>query len=128
MKLTQLIRTGGKARLATYLIALWKLFKHPQTPKPAKWVAIAVVAYALSPIDLIPDFSPVLGLLDDLVLVPLGIALAVRLTPAPLWDAVFREAESSALRLPRFWSGAVFIGLVWVALLGLLAWLVYRAA
>ncbi|HEV7913147.1 MAG TPA: DUF1232 domain-containing protein, partial [Albitalea sp.] len=47
--------------MLTYLIALWKLFKHPQTPWTAKWVAIAVIAYAASPIDLIPDFIPILG-------------------------------------------------------------------
>ena len=57
------------ARVRVYLVALWKLFKHPQTPKPAKWGAAAVLAYALSPIDLIPDFVPVLGLLDDIVIV-----------------------------------------------------------
>lgn len=116
-----------KSRLAIYLTALWKLFKHPDTPKPAKWMAIAVIAYALSPIDLIPDFIPVLGLLDDVVIVPLGIALAVRLTPKPLWDEVFREAQASPMSLPRMLSGAVFIGLVWAVLVGLLGWWVYRA-
>ncbi|MBW8829018.1 MAG: DUF1232 domain-containing protein [Burkholderiales bacterium] len=121
------IGSGAKARLGTYLIALWKLFKHPATPKPAKWIAIAVIAYALSPIDLIPDFIPVLGLLDDVIIVPLGIALAVKLTPKPLWDEVFRQAQASSIRLPRMLSGAVFIGLVWVVVVGLLGWWVYRA-
>jgi uncharacterized membrane protein YkvA (DUF1232 family) len=116
-----------KTRLATYLTALWKLFKHPDTPKPAKWIAIAVIAYALSPVDLIPDFIPVLGLLDDVIIVPLGIALAVRLTPKPLWDEVLREAQASPIRLPRMLSGAVFIGLVWAVVVGLLGWWVYRA-
>ena len=67
MRLARLFRAANTQRLATYLIALWKLFQHPQTPKPAKWVAIFVLAYALSPIDLIPDFIPVLGPLDDVV-------------------------------------------------------------
>lgn len=123
----KLIGSGHKNRLATYLIALWKLFKHPDTPKPAKWIAMAVIAYALSPIDLIPDFIPVLGLLDDVIIVPLGIALAVRLTPKPLWDEVFRQAQASNLRLPRMWSGAVLVALVWAVVLGLLAWWVWRA-
>jgi uncharacterized membrane protein YkvA (DUF1232 family) len=101
---------------------MWKLCTHPQTPRAARWTAIAVVAYALSPIDLIPDFIPVLGQLDDLIIVPLGIALAVKLTPRPLWDACLREAEQSAQKLPRIWWGALLIGAVWVALLGLLAW------
>jgi len=121
------IGSGAKARLGTYLFALWKLFKHPATPKPAKWIAIAVIAYALSPIDLIPDFIPVLGLLDDVIIVPLGIALAVKLTPKPLWDEVFRQAQASSIRLPRMLSGAVFIGLVWAVVAGLLGWWVYRA-
>jgi uncharacterized membrane protein YkvA (DUF1232 family) len=122
MKSRELVPLHSRARITTYLLALWKLFKHPQTPRAARWTAIAVVAYALSPIDLIPDFIPVLGQLDDLIIVPLGIALAVRLTPRPLWDACLREAELSAQKLPRIWWGALLIGAVWVALLGLLAW------
>ena len=110
------------ARIRIHLIALWKLFQHPQTPRAAKWVAIAVIAYAVSPIDLIPDFIPVLGLLDDVIIVPLGIALAVRLTPRPLWEAMLRDAEASAQKLPALWWGAALIVLVWALLLGLLAW------
>jgi uncharacterized membrane protein YkvA (DUF1232 family) len=109
-------------RIRVRLIALWKLFKHPQTPRAAKWVAIAVIAYAVSPIDLIPDFIPVLGLLDDMIIVPLGIALAVRLTPQPLWEAMLREAEASAQRLPKMWWGAALVVVAWVLLLGLLGW------
>lgn len=112
-------------RLATYLIALWKLFKHPETPRAAKLVAIAVIAYAVSPIDLIPDFIPVLGQLDELILLPLGVALAVRLTPRPLWEARLREAEASAERLPSMWWGALAIALVWLVMFGLfVGWLV----
>jgi len=122
MKPTRLIRTGGKVRLATYLIALWKLFNHPQTPRGAKWVAIAVLAYAVSPIDLIPDFIPILGQLDDIVLVPLGIALAVRLTPKPLWEARLREAEDSVQKLPNLWWGTAFIVIVWAVLIGVVVW------
>ncbi|OYU77021.1 MAG: hypothetical protein CFE45_31150, partial [Burkholderiales bacterium PBB5] len=55
-------------QLRVQLLALWLLFRHPATPRPVKWVAMAVLAYALSPIDLIPDFIPVLGQLDDLLL------------------------------------------------------------
>ena len=59
--------------------------KDPRVPWVAKAVLVLVVAYALSPIDLIPDFIPVLGLLDDLILLPLGIALAIRLMPKDVW-------------------------------------------
>ena len=126
-KLSRLLRFANAARLATYLIALWKLARHPETPRAAKWVALAVLAYAVSPIDLIPDFIPVLGQLDELVLVPLGVALAVKLTPRPLWEARLREAEASSEKLPRYWWGAVLIVLIWVALLGLLVWWLVRA-
>ncbi|WKB52190.1 YkvA family protein [Eleftheria terrae] len=121
-KLTRLVRTADKARLATYLIALWKLFQHPETPRLAKCVAVAVLAYAVSPIDLIPDFIPVLGQLDDLVLLPLGVALAVKLTPRPLWEARLREAEATRSKLPRILWGAGLIVLLWLVLFGLFLW------
>jgi uncharacterized membrane protein YkvA (DUF1232 family) len=121
-KVGRLVRMANTARLATYLIALWKLFKHPETPRAAKIVAVVVLAYLVSPIDLIPDFIPVLGQLDDLVIVPLGIALVTRLTPKPLWEARMREAEASREKLPRLWWGAAAIVALWVLLLGLFAW------
>lgn len=125
MKLARLLRAANPGRLATYLLALWKLFRHPATPLPAKIVAVAVLGYALSPIDLIPDFIPLLGQLDDLILIPLGVALVVKLTPAPLWEARLSEAEVSADKLPRLWWGAALIVLLWLVLLGLfVAWLV----
>ncbi len=92
MKIFRLFRAANTVRLATWLIALWKLFKHPDTPRAAKWVAIFVLGYALSPI--------------DLIIIPLGVALAVRLTPKPLWEARMREAEASREKLPRLWWGA----------------------
>jgi uncharacterized membrane protein YkvA (DUF1232 family) len=116
------------ARARVYLIALWKLARHPQTPPAAKWLAFAVIAYAVSPIDLIPDFIPILGLLDDLVIVPLGVALVVRLTPKPLWQSVLAEAENSAQTLPSMWWGAILIALVWLVVLGLLAWGLFSLA
>ncbi|MET0334938.1 MAG: DUF1232 domain-containing protein [Rhizobacter sp.] len=121
-KVGKLVRAANKARLATYLIALWKLFKHPHTPRAAKFVAVAVLAYVLSPIDLIPDFIPVLGQLDDLLIVPLGIALVTRLTPRPLWESLLREAEASREKLPRLWWAALLIVAVWLLLFGLFVW------
>ncbi len=124
-RFSRLFKRANAARLATYLIALWKLFKHPQTPLAAKLVAIAVIAYAVSPIDLIPDFIPVIGQLDELILLPLGVALAIKLCPKPLWEARLLEAEASAERLPRMWWGALVIALIWLVLLGLfVGWLV----
>lgn len=125
-KVGKLLRAANAARLATYVVALWKLFKHPQTPRSAKLVAIAVLAYVLSPIDLIPDFIPVLGQLDDLVIVPLGIALVTRLTPKPLWEAQLREAELSTEKLPKLWWGVALVVLVWATLFALFVWWLIR--
>ena len=126
-RFTNLFNYANRARLATLLLALWKLFKHPDTPLAPKLVAIAVLAYAVSPIDLIPDFIPVLGLLDDIVLLPIGVALAVRLTPAHLWRARLAEAELGAEKLPRLWWGAVAIVLLWLLMLGGLGWWLWTA-
>jgi uncharacterized membrane protein YkvA (DUF1232 family) len=120
--LDKIVRHSNRARLATRLLALWKLMRHRDTPRAPKVIAVLVLAYALSPIDLIPDFIPVLGLLDDLILVPMGIALVMRLTPSHLWQARMAEAEASAEKLPRVWWGAGLIVLVWLLLLGLFIW------
>jgi uncharacterized membrane protein YkvA (DUF1232 family) len=122
MKLARVFGALKLTRLRVYLVALWKLFKHPQAPRAAKWVAFAVLAYAVSPIDLIPDFIPVLGQLDDLVIVPLGIALVVRLTPKPLWQGLLLDAEQSSQKLPSMWWGTALIVLVWALLFGLFVW------
>lgn len=114
-----LVRHVHRARLATRLLALWKLMRHRDTPRAPKLIALLVLAYALSPIDLIPDFIPVLGQLDDLILLPLGIALAVRLTPPHLWQARLAEAEASTERLPRLWWGVLLVLLAWLVLIGL---------
>lgn len=118
----KLLKFANGAQLATLLLALWKLFKHPDTPRMPKLVAIAVLAYALSPIDLIPDFIPVLGMLDDLLLVPLGVALVIKLTPPHLWQARLVEAQAGAGKLPHLVWGAVIVVLVWALLLAGLGW------
>jgi uncharacterized membrane protein YkvA (DUF1232 family) len=76
--------------------ALWIAYRDPRTPLAAKIVAAIVIGYALSPIDLIPDVIPVLGYLDDLVLVPLGVALAVRLIPTTVWQDALAEADRAS--------------------------------
>jgi uncharacterized membrane protein YkvA (DUF1232 family) len=120
--LSKIAHHANKARLATRLLALWKLVRHRDTPRAPKLIALLVLAYALSPIDLIPDFIPVIGLLDDIILVPMGIALAVRLTPPHLWQARMAEAEASADKLPKLWWGVLLIALIWLVLLGLFGW------
>ena len=97
------------------VVALWFAARDPRTPWAAKAVAAMVAAYALSPIDLIPDFVPVLGYVDDLLIVPLGIMLALRLVPPPLM-AEFRRRAAEADR-PTSKVAAMAIVTVWLALL-----------
>ena len=103
MKALKLMAVANKAKLFHYLTALWLLMKDSRTPLAAKLVAGVVVAYALSPIDLIPDFIPVLGLLDDVILVPLGVALAVKLVPPPLWAEMRQRADGLLLAAFIYW-------------------------
>lgn len=94
--------------------------RDPRLPWAARLLALAVVAYALSPIDLIPDFIPVLGLLDDLLIVPLGLALVLRLTPPAVLDAA-RRRVAAAGRLPASRVAALAIVALWLLLVGLAA-------
>ncbi len=122
--LARWFKLGAAAQLRVRLLALWKLLKHPRTPRAAKWVAFAVIAYAVSPIDLIPDFIPVLGFLDELLLLPLGVALVVRLTPSAVWQDCLTQAQASSEKLPRLWWGALAVLATWFIVLGLFAaWL-----
>ena len=126
MKSLKLFAIANKATLIHYLTALWLLLKDPRTPLAAKLVAGVVVAYALSPIDLIPDFIPVLGLLDDVILVPLGVALAVKLVPPPLWTEMRQQAENFQGRLPKMMWGLLIVAAIWLVLLtAFIYWLVH---
>lgn len=97
------------------VIAIWLAAKDARTPWPARILAICVAAYALSPIDLIPDFVPVLGYLDDLLIVPLGILAVVALIPPSLM-ADYRAAASVIAAKPTSRVGLVVIVLLWVLL------------
>jgi len=114
-------------RLKRDVLALWIAARDPRTPVLAKLVAASVAAYALSPIDLIPDFIPVLGLLDDLLIVPLGIVLAIRLIPPDLMHA-FRQAATQRADRPISRAGLAVILSIWLgAGLWLAAWLIQRS-
>lgn len=92
--------------------------RDPRVPRHAKLVAAAVAAYALSPIDLIPDFVPVIGHLDDVVIVPLGLWLALRLIPPEVLTALRQQAVETQLPKSRV-TAAVVIGLWLAGLLGM---------
>ncbi|ARM88007.1 hypothetical protein RHEC894_CH01693 [Rhizobium sp. CIAT894] len=102
------------------IVALWLSARDRRVPWYAKAVAGAVAAYALSPVDLIPDFIPVLGYLDDLLIVPLGILLATRLVPAEVMSELRAEAARRIER-PSGRAGLIFILAVWLTCIIFLA-------
>jgi uncharacterized membrane protein YkvA (DUF1232 family) len=108
------------------VFALYLAVRDPRVPWPVKLLAGLVAAYALSPIDLIPDFVPVLGYLDDVILLPLGLLLVVRLIPRPVMDDLRRQATQRIdQRPPRSRAAGVVIVAIWYLLaLGaaLVAW------
>ncbi len=104
------------------VVALWIAARDTRTPFLARLLAAAVAAYALSPIDLIPDVIPVLGLLDDLLIVPLGIMLAIRLVPPALMSE-FRGRAALRTDRPVSRAGVIFIVILWCVAAAGLIWL-----
>jgi uncharacterized membrane protein YkvA (DUF1232 family) len=104
--------------------ALYLASRDPRVPWYAKALAVVVVGYALSPIDLIPDFIPVLGCLDDLILLPLGIVIVIRLIP-PALMAEHRELAAAAQEQPVSRTAAVVIAGAWTAAVALCGWSIY---
>ena len=112
-------------RLKAETYALYLAYRDPRVPWYARLVVVCVVGYALSPIDLIPDFIPVLGYVDDLFLVPMGIALAIRLIPSPVMEDCRRRAQDAVRGdLPVSRWVTVAIVAIWLALAGIaVVWL-----
>lgn len=118
--LARLKERASRLKAETY--ALYLAARHPGTPWYAKLLVAAVVAYALSPIDLIPDFVPILGYLDDLILIPLGIFLAIRIIPRPILEECRVQAQQIiASGKPVSRVAATIIVAIWIALAALCA-------
>jgi uncharacterized membrane protein YkvA (DUF1232 family) len=117
---------GWARRTKRDVVAVYFAARDARTPWPVRCLAVAVAAYALIPIDLSPDFIPVLGYLDDLLIVPLGLLLVVRLLPGPvLQDA--RDKAAGVLERPRSRIAALVFVLVWLACAGAAVyWWVHR--
>lgn len=107
-------------RIRTEAHAVWLAARDPRTPLYAKLFGLLIAAYALSPIDLIPDFIPVIGLLDDAILIPLGVWLFEKMI-APDQFAEHRTKAEIATQRPVSWGGVLIVVLLWGAL-ALLAW------
>ncbi|MGD8352558.1 MAG: DUF1232 domain-containing protein [Pseudomonadota bacterium] len=109
------------------IMVLYLAARDPRVPWYAKVLAALVAAYALSPIDPIPDFIPVLGYLDDLIVLPLGISVAIRMIPVDVRADLRQQAEEKMLTRPRSRAAAVIIILVWLLLaLILIRWFLTR--
>ena len=120
------LRRGARA-IKRDTLALYLAARHPETPWYAKALAVVIVGYALSPIDLIPDFIPVLGYLDDVILLPIAIVLCIRLIPAHMLADCRTEADVRfADGKPASRPAAVVIVLIWLALLILAAIWIWR--
>lgn len=105
------------------VIAIWLASRDPRTPWAARLLAICVAAYALSPVDLIPDFVPILGYLDDLLIVPLGISAVLRLMPPALMSE-YRATAATIADRPVSRAGLVAIICLWLVFaVALLTWL-----
>lgn len=103
--------------------AVWLAARDPRTPLPARLLGLLIAAYALSPIDLIPDFIPVLGLVDDAILIPIGVWVFEKLTPAPILAEHRATAEAASQRPKSPW-GILIVIAIWAAL----AWLAWSVA
>lgn len=113
--------------LKTEVYALYLAYRDPRVPWYARLFAACVVAYAFSPIDLIPDPIPVLGYLDDLVLIPLGIWLALKMIPAPVMAGCrIRAQQELTAGKPVNWVAAGIIIAIWIGLAALAAVIVWR--
>jgi uncharacterized membrane protein YkvA (DUF1232 family) len=114
-------------QLKLELFAIYLAYRDPRVPLRARIFAACVVGYAFSPIDLIPDVIPILGQLDDLVLVPLGVAIALKMIPAPVMLEC-REQARAKLRQdkPTNWIGAAVIVGIWLLLAALTIALIAR--
>jgi uncharacterized membrane protein YkvA (DUF1232 family) len=102
-------------QLRTEVVALYLASKHPRTPWYAKAVATLIIGYALSPIDLIPDFIPMVGYLDDFIIIPAGIALLIKIIPRDILEECRAKAQSDALnRKSKNWVAGVVIVFIWL--------------
>lgn len=106
-------------QLKQHTLTVYFAARDPRTPVLVRLLAVLVAAYALSPIDLIPDFIPVIGYLDDLILIPLGLALVVRLTPPEVMASARLQAQEASTR-PVSYPAAAFVIVVWLIVLWLL--------
>ncbi|SRR5688572_15286999 len=112
--------------LKRHTLVVYFAARDPRTPWLVRLLALLVAAYALSPIDLIPDFIPVLGYLDDLVIVPLGVLLVLKLVPPEVTRSA-REQALAAVEMPVSRASAAIVVAIWVAIVGVFGLWVWQS-
>jgi uncharacterized membrane protein YkvA (DUF1232 family) len=112
--------------LKSEVYALYLACRDPRTPWYAKALAAIILGYALSPIDLIPDFIPVLGYLDDLVIVPAGIALLIKVIPGEILEECRERARNTPREKLKNWTAGAIIILIWIVAIGITLRLVWK--
>ena len=126
MKLIEKAKETSK-ELKRDIKAIYFAYKRPELPWYTKTLAAVVVGYALSPIDLIPDFIPILGYLDDLVLIPLGIYFVVKLIPEDIMDQCRVQSEESFKNSkPKGWIAGSVIALLWIFIIFAIALKIFK--
>ena len=116
MKLLEKLKIKVK-NLKKEIIALYYAYRHPRMPVLPKIIILFTIGYALSPIDLIPDFIPILGYLDDLLILPVLITLSIKLIPHEIMEESRRKAENQPLQLKKNWFFAIVFVLIWIIVL-----------
>jgi len=118
---------GRVRQLKTEAYAIYLASKDPRVPWYAKALVVFVVAHTFSPIDLIPDFIPVLGYVDDLIVTPLGIALALKMIPEPVMAECRQRAQATLeQQKPTSWAGAAIVIAIWILAAALATVIVVR--
>lgn len=122
MNLSSLRKKAGQLKL--HVLTIYFASRDPGMPLAVKCLALLVTAYALSPIDLIPDFIPVIGFLDDLILIPLGLSLVIRFTPPQVMESAQIKAKKCNEK-PVSYTAALVIIVIWLIVLFVTAnWLI----
>lgn len=126
MKILKTWKTWAE-NLRLQIYTMYYAYKDPRTPWYAKAFGAVVIAYAFSPVDLIPDFVPILGYLDDLILIPLGIALAVKLIPKEILTKCAQQAQGRIdCERPVNWIAGGIIIAIWITIIGTVVFMVLR--
>lgn len=110
-------------KLKIEIFALYFAYRDPRVPWYAKAFITAIVGYALSPIDLIPDFIPVLGYIDDLIIIPAAISLALKMVPEEVLEECRKKAQSESVG--DHWVAAIVIILIWLVAIYVTVWVVW---